>query len=69
MLRWHGIHTTTNNTEKILDLRDADELRKHTTEFLVIDQDADAPNLRFVLENSNDYVLLYRSEHSIWRRV
>lgn len=68
-LRWHGVNTTTAHQETILSLRDSDQLKAYTTEFLIIEEKAASANLRFVLENSNSYVLLYRNGHEIWREV
>ena len=68
-LQWHGIQPTNEHEQTILSLRDGDVLADYITEFIILEADQEAPNLRFVLENSQRYVKLHTASHELWRKV
>lgn len=68
-LRWHAINTTQENKQRILETRSSEALTELTTPFILLETTQEAPNLRFVLQNSQRFTKLQTGSHELWRRV
>ena len=68
-LRWHAINTTQANEQEILQTRNSETLTELTTPFILLEATQEAPNLRFVLQNSQRFTKLQTGSHELWRRV
>lgn len=69
VFRYNGIQVTTENEEIITELRNADTLENYITPRFILQANKDVPNLRFVIENSREYIPLYQASHELWGRT